>query len=80
MLLQSNGSSGLMKELALAREQLKRELKQKELELQEAQASAATEKEALAAENGLLRRQLAAAQSSLAESEKVGPIVADRLD
>jgi len=68
--LPSNGSSGLLKELAVAREQLKRDLKLKEQELSEAQAAAATEKEAIIAENSLLRRQLAAAQASLADSEK----------
>lgn len=67
----SGSSSGMLKDLALAREQLKRDLAATQQQLAEAQAAAAAASEAVAAEAGLLRRQLGAAQSALAETEKV---------
>lgn len=62
----------LLKELALSREQLKRDLAAAKQELELVAGSADAAKEEAAAQINLLTQQLLAAQQRLAEAEKVG--------
>jgi hypothetical protein len=61
----------LLRDLAVQREQLKRELSHVKLQAADAQQQAAAAKEAASKEIDLLRRQLAEAQAALGDAEKV---------
>lgn len=65
----------LLKELALSREQLKRDLAAARQELELVAGAADAAKEEAAAEVNLLRHQLTAAQAQLEEAQKVGWLI-----
>ncbi|KAI8475739.1 MAG: hypothetical protein J3K34DRAFT_480381 [Monoraphidium minutum] len=66
----NGGGESLLRDLAVQREMLKRELSEVRASAAEAAAEGAAGREAAAAELGLLRRQLAAAQGALGDAEK----------